>query len=43
MVIMVLLNEALMCATPDVMFRRSRLRTRCVPGFAISDPETAIW
>jgi hypothetical protein len=29
MVIIVLLNDAFTCATPDAMFLRSRLRTRC--------------
>src|SRR6185295_45472 len=34
MVIMVLLNDALTCATPEAMFLRSRLRTRPPAGVA---------
>src|SRR3546814_12903312 len=39
-VIIVLLNEALTCATPEVMFFRSRRRMRvvAVAGLALSDP-----
>src|SRR6201988_3477758 len=37
MVIMVLLNDAFTCATPDAMFLRSRRRTR-VASFPIDDP-----
>src|SRR3546814_4714173 len=39
-VIIVLLNEALTCATPEVMFFRSRRRMRvvAVAGLAMSDP-----
>src|SRR4051812_21503795 len=37
MVIMVLLNDALTCATPDAMFLRSRRRTR-VASLAIVSP-----
>src|SRR5579871_2267478 len=37
MVIMVLLKDALTCATPDAMFLRSRRRTR-VASFPILDP-----
>src|SRR3954453_17992583 len=40
MVIMVLLNEAFTCATPETMFLRSRRRTR-VASLAISDPSGA--
>src|SRR6202171_428263 len=40
MVIIVLLNEALTCATPEVMFLRSRLRTR-VASLPILDPFAA--
>src|SRR5262249_54870140 len=36
-VIMVLLNDALTCATPDAMFLRSRRRTR-VASLPIDDP-----
>src|ERR1041384_1570197 len=35
MVIMVLLNEAATCATPDAMFLRSRRRTRAVASLPI--------
>src|SRR5258706_6276200 len=37
-VIIVLLNDALTCATPDVMFLRSRRRTRAVAVLAIPGP-----
>src|SRR5271165_3635795 len=37
MVIMVLLNDAFTCATPEAMFLRSRLRTR-VASLPIRDP-----
>src|SRR5262249_12565270 len=40
MVIMVLLNEALTCATPEAMFLRSRLRTR-VASLPMLDPFAA--
>src|ERR1700739_1322299 len=40
MVIMVLLNEALTCATPEAMVLRSRLRTR-VASFPMRDPSAA--
>src|SRR5215470_4738134 len=40
MVIMVLLNEAFTCATPDAMFLRSRRRTR-VASLPIHDPFAA--
>src|SRR6476619_800985 len=40
MVIIVLLNEALTCATPEAMFLRSRLRTR-VASLPILDPLAA--
>ena len=40
MVIMVLLNEAFTCATPEAMFLRSRLRTR-VASLPILDPLAA--
>src|SRR5271156_6637929 len=36
-VIIVLLNDALTCATPEAMFLRSRLRTR-VASLPIQDP-----
>src|ERR1700724_2979561 len=39
-VIMVLLNEALTCATPEAMFLRSRLRTR-VASLPMLDPFAA--
>src|SRR6476620_5895365 len=38
MVIMVLLNDALTCATPEAMFFRSRRRTRPVASLPIHDP-----
>src|SRR6185503_1444448 len=43
MVIMVLLNEAFTCATPDAMFFRSRRRTRAVAvaSLPIHDPFAA--
>src|SRR5262249_12597711 len=40
MVIMVLLNDAFTCATPEAMFLRSRLRTR-VASLPIHDPFAA--
>src|SRR5688572_18903582 len=43
MVIMVLLNDAFTCATPEAMFLRSRLRTRPagVASLPIDDPFAA--
>src|SRR5436305_4167681 len=47
MVIMVLLNEAFTCATPDAIFLRSRRRTRppagVVASLPIHDPFSARW
>src|SRR5438045_3261039 len=37
-VIIVLLNDAFTCATPEVMFLRSRRRTRAAAGLAIPGP-----
>src|SRR3954471_15720376 len=41
MVIIVLLNDAFTCATPDAMFLRSRRRTRCVASLPMLDPVAA--
>ena len=41
-VIIVLLNDAFTCATPEAMFLRSRRRTRCcVASLPMLDPVTA--
>src|SRR6185436_12207902 len=40
-VIIVLLNDAFTCATPEAMFLRSRRRTRCVASLPMLDPVAA--
>src|SRR6186997_2895334 len=41
MVIIVLLNDAFTCATPEAIFLRSRRRTRCVASLPMLDPVAA--